>query len=53
MSSQNKFDAQRPDPQSEPFCEEIADIDGRERLDQPQLEPIAQRVKVNLVRRRL
>jgi gluconate 2-dehydrogenase gamma chain len=52
MSSQNKFDAQ-PDLQSESFCEEIAGIDGRERLDQPQPDSVAQSVKVNLVRRRL
>lgn len=53
MPSQNKFDAQRPDLQSETFHEEIVEVDGRERLDQYQPEPIAQRVKVNQVRRRL
>jgi gluconate 2-dehydrogenase gamma chain len=53
MSSQNKFDVQRPDLQSESFYEGIADIDGRERLDQRQPEPIAQSIKANLVRRRL
>jgi gluconate 2-dehydrogenase gamma chain len=53
MSSQNKFDTQRPDLQSESLYEEIADVDGRERLDQAQPEPVAQSVKVNLVRRRL
>jgi gluconate 2-dehydrogenase gamma chain len=53
MSWQNKFDVQRPDLQSESFYEGIADIDGRERLDQRQPEPIAQSVKANLVRRRL
>jgi hypothetical protein len=53
MSSQNKFDPQIPDLQSESFHEEVADIDGRERLDQRQPEPIAESVEVNLVRRRL
>jgi gluconate 2-dehydrogenase gamma chain len=53
MSSQNKFGVQRPDLQSESFYEEIADIDGRERLDRGQPEPIAQSIKVNLVRSRL
>ena len=51
MPSQNKFDAQGPDPQSESFYEEIADIDGPKRLDQCQPEPIAQNGKINLVRR--
>jgi gluconate 2-dehydrogenase gamma chain len=53
MSSQNKFDVQRPDLQSESFNEGIADIAGRERLDQRQPEPIAQSTKANLVSRRL
>jgi gluconate 2-dehydrogenase gamma chain len=55
MSSQkNKFDAQRPNAESESFCEEIADNESHKRpLNPPQPEPIAPSVKVNLVRRRL
>lgn len=46
-------DAQRPDLPSESLHEEIVGFDGRERLDQHQPAPLAQRAKVNQIRRRL